>query len=106
MTGSLQTKNGMLYAVLNTKGRDGKRKLTWVPTGFPEKGSTRNAQKVLRALLDEYEEREANQSQEVLFTDFALQWLERRKLKVDEVTSEGYETDLKITSFPTLSRWD
>ena len=33
VTGSIQTKNGMLYALLNYKDENGKRKVKWISAG-------------------------------------------------------------------------
>lgn len=50
MTGSLQTKNGKFYMVLNCT-ENGKRKQKWLATGLPEKGNKRKAEQMLHEKL-------------------------------------------------------
>ena len=43
VTGNIQTKNGKLYALLNYKDENGKRKVKWISTGLAEKDNKRKA---------------------------------------------------------------
>ena len=49
VTGSLQTKRGKYYAVLNLYDHTGKRKQKWVSTGYEIRGN----KKAAKAFLDE-----------------------------------------------------
>lgn len=52
MTGSLQTKRGMIYMVINTyEGK--KRKPTWISTGLPEKGNRREAERMHKNIFNQ-----------------------------------------------------
>ena len=42
ITGSLQKKKGLYYAVLNLYDDYGKRKPKWIPTGYTIKGNKKN----------------------------------------------------------------
>lgn len=50
VTGSLQTKNGKYYAVINLRDENGKRKIKWVNTQIPVKGGSK---KQASAFLDD-----------------------------------------------------
>jgi len=54
MTGSLQVKKGYFYIVLNTY-ENGKRKAKWIATGLTTKGNKKQAEKLLRDELRNYE---------------------------------------------------
>ena len=56
MTGSLQIKNGVFYAVLNIKDSTGKRKQKWISTGLIVKGNKKKAEQFLNELKSQYEE--------------------------------------------------
>ncbi len=90
MTGNLQIKNGKYYAVLNTYDATGKRKLKWIATGLDAKGNKRNAEKRLRELLNEYEEKITLVQSDMLFCDLINVWLEVAALRVDVITQQGY----------------
>lgn len=51
VTGSIQTKNGMLYALLNYNDENGKRKVKWISTGLAEKDNKRKAQRMLPEII-------------------------------------------------------
>ena len=56
VTGSIQTKNGMLYALLNYKDENGKRKVKWISTGLAEKDNKRKAQRMLPEIILKFQE--------------------------------------------------
>lgn len=47
ITGSLQKKKGLYYAVLNLYDDYGKRKPKWIPTGYTIKGNKKKAEEKL-----------------------------------------------------------
>ena len=52
MTGSLQTKNGKYYAVINLIDNNGKRKQKWISTGLEIKGNKKKAEQLAKAKSD------------------------------------------------------
>lgn len=56
VTGSVQTKNGKLYALLNYKDENGKRKIKWVSTGLNEDGNKRKVQRMLPEIIHSFQE--------------------------------------------------
>lgn len=93
ITGSLQIKNGKYYAVINLKDTNGKRKQKWISTEYEVKGNNkRNAEKFLRKCIEEYELKGNIVSSDILFSDYVKHWLEISKMRVDEVTYQGYLT--------------
>lgn len=101
MTGSLQVKNGKYYAVINTKEPNGKRKQKWISTGYEIKGNKKNAEKFLREQLQELEKSAHIIQSDVMFCDYVLLWLDRKKPSIDETTYQGYKTiiDAHITPY-------
>jgi integrase len=91
MTGSLQTKNGKYYAVINTSDFNGKRKQKWISTGYDIKGNKKKAEQFLRDKIKEYELRKNLVSSDVLFVDYIFHWLETIRYSVDVVTYRGYK---------------
>lgn len=90
MTGCLKIKNDTYYAVLNLK-QDGKYKQKWISTKLKTKGNKRKATEILNELLVEYQEKEENSGPgDILFTDYIMQWLEKKKNKVELTTLEIY----------------
>jgi len=93
MTGTILTKTGRknYYAVLNVYGDDGKRRRKWVDTGIPVKGGKKgDATKFLTNLLAEYNDSGVDVTNDVLFVDFMVQWLDTLKLSVSASTFDGY----------------
>ena len=90
MTGCLKIKNDTFYAVLNLK-EGNKYKQKWVSTKLKVKGNKYKATDFLNKLMAEYEEKEAaTEPADTLFTDYLMQWLEKKKSKVDPITWQGY----------------
>lgn len=58
ITGSLQTKYGKYYAVLNLYNHNGKRKQKWISTGLTVKGSKKKAKAFLDELLTVYNKKQ------------------------------------------------
>lgn len=104
MTGCLKIKNDTYYAVLNLK-QDGKYKQKWVSTKLNIKGNKRKATEFLNELLVEYEEKENNSKLEnVLFADYLMQWLEKKRDKVETITFEGYKTLVENHIYPYFKK--
>jgi hypothetical protein len=91
ITGSVQLKNGNWYAVLNLYDEAGKRKPKWIPTGLEERGNKRKAEALKQQYITEYENRAKSPSpMKLLFTDFALSWLDSKKGSIEQSTWENY----------------
>ena len=98
MTGSLQNKNGKYYIVLNYREGE-KRKQKWISTGLDVKGNKRKAEEMLHEALkcdskDEYVQ------ENIYFHEYIKEWLERAKYRVNIVTYEGYEIEVKRYVLP------
>ena len=104
ITGSLQKKKGLYYAVLNLYDDYGKRKPKWIPTGYTIKGNKKKAEEKLEQFKIEYEQKSKIQLRDpniydkyknILFCDYMLEWLEKQKGKVEQTTYIGYEQVIK-----------
>ena len=91
MTGSIQTKNGKYYAVINLIDNNGKRKQKWISTGLEIKGNKKKAEQFLREKIKEFELQKNIVSVDMLFTDYIVLWLDTIKISVDEITYKGYK---------------
>ncbi len=98
MTGSLQQKYGKYYVVLNIQ-KNGKRKLKWIPTGLEVRGNKRKAEEILRKTLMDYPDKELPDC-DVYFHEYIKTWLERVKHRVNIVTYEGYEIEVRSYVLP------
>jgi len=49
MTGHLKVRNGVYYAVINFKDRNGNYKQKWISTGLKERGNKKQAKEFLEA---------------------------------------------------------
>ncbi len=100
MTGCLKIKNDTYYAVLNLK-EGGKYKQKWISTKLNVKGNKHKVTEFLNDQLARYEENIASEKpHDILFTDYIKQWLEKKKNKVELVTFEGYEIQVKCHILP------
>ena len=90
MTGSLQVKNGMYYAVLNMRGLDGKRMQKWIPLNIQQKGGKKKAEAMLSELILQYEGINAVEAEHILLSDHLLVWAEHQKNYVTATTWQGY----------------
>ncbi len=100
MTGCLKIKNDTFYAVLNLKEGD-KYKQKWVSTKLKVKGNKYKATDFLNKLMAEYEEKESvTDPADTLFTDYLMQWLEKKKNKVEVTTWEGYKVQVESHIYP------
>lgn len=91
MTASLQTKNNKFYVVLNLT-QNGKRKQKWVSTGLNVKGNKKKAEQFMRELLAKETALTEKPKSALLFSDAVRRWLQEVRLRVDEVTMQGYES--------------
>lgn len=99
MTGILTIKKGKYYIVLDLQ-ENNRRKRKWVSTGLEEKGNKRKAEKMLREILQEYEQTEVSPKRDILFSDYIEKWITYKKPYVDEVTFQSYEQVAKSHVIP------
>lgn len=104
MTGSLQTKNGKYYAVINLTDANGKRKQKWISTGLEVKGNKKKADQFLREKLQEYQAKSKLVYSEILFSDFVGIWLEKAKMSIDTITYQGYLSVAKAHIIPYFQK--
>ena len=67
-----------------------------------EKGNKKKAEEMIDDFIERYHDLEtiSDNSSEILFTDYVLDWLERKKNKVQLSTWEGYEIYVKKHIIP------
>lgn len=90
IAGHLAEKNGYFYVVLNYKNLDNKRVRKWIPTGLPIKGNKRNAEEKLQELRANFHV-PTQPEQEMLFSDYMLEWLESVKPNITINTYAQYK---------------
>lgn len=91
---TLQKKNNFWYVVCDYKDGDGKRKQPWLKTGIPVKtGSDREKNKLAPLLEEKRKELELSlhTSSDILFVDYAQQWINDNAFRYAEVTAERYK---------------
>ena len=90
MTGSIQTKNGKFYAVLNYRNKEGKRKQKWVATNLEIRGNKRKAEMFLQKALLNYSDI-SELGTDLMFDDYIFKWLLSMKGELETSTYEGYK---------------
>ena len=95
MTGSLQIKSGVYYAVLSYKDQSGKWKQEWINTKLKVKGNKRRAQEFLDKSLENRKKVKPAPGNSVLFADFMQNWLESIKCSIEQNTYESYQDIFK-----------
>lgn len=114
VTGSLQTKNGKYYVLVNLYDHSRKRSVKWVSLGLSVKGNKKAAKARMAEVLDEYnrsqqkmfkavskkknpeqfiEQRERIQSQHIV--EFLTDWINGSATRLQQSTVDGY---LKMTN--------
>lgn len=94
MTGTLQIKKGKYYCVLDYRNEEGARKFKWISTGLEVKNNKRKASEILKDLLAEYEKKlekvNVDKNSNIPFTDYLINWVEKKKNKIELTTWESY----------------
>jgi len=94
VTGFVSVKNGKYYAVLTLRDENGKRRQKWFPTDLPQRGNKRNAEKILKDLLDEWNENDVPYSQ-MTFAEYLCQWVEGASADIKPNTYRNYRAMIK-----------
>ena len=90
VAGHLQEKKGYFYMVLSYPDAAGKRKTKWFPTGLPVKGNKKKAEKMLMETRQTFVPECKPIQDDMLFSDFLLQWLEIAKPTIALTTYASY----------------
>ncbi len=100
VAGHLQEKKGFFYMVLSYPDVSGKRKTKWIPTGLPVKGNKKKAEKLLMETRRSFEPECKPVEDDMLFSDFMLQWLEIVKPTIAITTYSSYSNMVKSVIAP------
>ena len=92
ITGRLVEVNDKYYAILNLKHPDGRRLQKRFDLELPVPNNKRRAQEKLSALCVEYTRKQQMEQNRpnVVFIDFALAWIEKRKPEISPSTYRNY----------------
>lgn len=100
VAGHLQEKKGYYYMVLSYSDSSGKRKTKWLTTGLPAKGNKKKAEKMLMEARKEFVPESRPLRDNMLFSDFMLQWLEIVKPTIAITTYSSYSNMVKSVVVP------
>ena len=100
VAGHLQEKKGYFYMVLSYPDAAGKRKTKWFPTGLPVKGNKKKAEKMLMETRQTFVPECKPIQEDMLFSDFLLQWLEIAKPTIALTTYSSYSGMAKSVIIP------
>ena len=100
VAGHLQEKKGYYYIVLSYPDSSGKRKTKWLTTGLPAKGNKKKAEKMLMEARKEFVPESRPLRDNMLFSDFMLQWLEIVKPTIAITTYSSYSNMVKSVVVP------
>lgn len=99
-TGFLTTKSGKYYAVLNLYDSTGKRIQKWFSTGYPEKNNKKKAEKVLRTLCVEWDNKNVSYYTNIKIHEYFSKWLTEIKDQVRPNTYRGYKGNMETHIIP------
>ena len=102
VAGHLQEKNGYFYAVLSYKNTNGKRKIKWIPTGYPVKGNKKKAEAFLMEQRKAFEipTEDVPAVPDELFADYLERWLQIARGTIAITTYSSYEGMLRTPILP------
>lgn len=100
VAGHLQEKKGYFYMVLSYNDATGKRKTKWLPTQLPVKGNKKKAEKLLMETRKTFEPKDKPITEDILFSDFMLRWLEVVKPTIAITTYSSYSNMVKTVIVP------
>lgn len=100
VAGHLQEKKGFFYMVLSYPDITGKRKTKWFPIGLPVKGNKKRAEKMLMQTRQNFEPECTPVQDDMMFSDFLLQWLEIAKPTIALTTYASYAGMAKSIIIP------
>lgn len=100
MTGSLQIKNDVFYAVLNFRNEEGKRVQKWVPLHLSVRGNKRKAEAKLQELLVQYQGTEFIEPTNLLLSKHIEKWIEYDRPHITVTTYNQYVNMLNLHIAP------
>ena len=110
IAGHLRIKRDIYQMVLNYTDTDGKRKTIWRSTGLPTKGNKKRAEQMLMDARKNFSISEqqtsvqvsnsAEDTGEILFADFMLDWLEVVRPTIKKVTFASYSSMVRTPIEP------
>ncbi len=101
IAGHLREKDGKFHIVLDYKDDSGKRKIKTKCTGLSIKGNKKKAEALLLEARKNFKlPSQQVKDEELLFTDYLLEWLEMIKLKVELSTYSAYLLVIKRRIIP------
>ena len=89
VSGHLQPKNGIWYAVLELRRSDGSRHSKWIPTKLKIQGNKKRAEEMLLELRRQYTLPD-KENPITLFTDYLQSWLQTHKAEISVSTFASY----------------
>ena len=100
MTATLTKKCNKYYVIVSYK-LNNKRKQTWVNTGLTVDGNNkRKAEKMKAEILSEWQKKICENSRDILFSDFMLEWLETVKHNIAISTYHDYKLTISNSINP------
>ncbi len=100
VAGHLREKNGYFHIILNYKDVNGNRRTKSVSTGLLIKGNKKRAEAMLQDARKNFEQNEPIDSNDILFTEYLLSWLEMMKNSVEITTYSSYAVCIKSRIIP------
>ena len=100
VSGHLREKNGIYQMVLNYKNDQGKYQTKSISTGLPVRGNKKRAEGMLQAERKKFEQKPENDSKDILFSDYLLNWLAMMKNSVEITTYATYSNVVKSHIVP------
>lgn len=104
VAGHLREQNGMYQMILSYKDVGGKRKTKSISTGLPIRGNKKRAETMLTETREKYDSGEQISTDELLFSDFMLQWLEMIRNSVELTTYSSYSITIKSRIVPYFKK--
>ena len=104
VAGHLQEKKGYYYMVLSYPDRMGKRKTKWLQTGLEVRGNKKKAEKMLMETRKTFVPECKPIKDDMLFSDFLLQWVEIAKPTIEITTYASYSGMIKSTIAPYFEK--
>lgn len=102
MTGSLEVRNGVYYAVINYKDNTGKYRRKRFATGLKERGNKKEAQLFLNKQLENFKPDDLNQDEisitagDVSFIKYITDYIDDKKGEVSPITYSSYKGYLNV----------
>jgi integrase len=90
VAGHLREKNGYFHIILNYKDVNGNRRTKSISTGLPIKGNKKRAEAMLQDARKNFNQNKSIDSDDILFTEYLLSWLEMMKNSVEMTTYASY----------------